>query len=163
MGLIWTNSTVRSSGRASPPRMIYFIRVAALQSNRLAIIRIAKCAVPETLMRHGLAVADFTEKKERKNKKERRRKISSRSSMMERGNCTCFLFPFVFLLFSLFFLSSIIKGWKQRKLRGLSENSVKLTLYGKSWFEVRLSYGSFVPLPIDRCEFKYSWFRSDGF
>lgn len=69
--------------------MIYFIRVAALQSNRLAIIRIAKCAAPETLMRHGLAVADFSggegwggrrgrgaegEKKKRENEKKRKKK-----------------------------------------------------------------------------------------
>lgn len=162
MGLIWTNSTVRSSGRASPPRMIYFIRVAALQSNRLAIIRIAKCAVPETLMRHGLAVADFTEKKRERTKKrgEGKYPLTVRwwnEEIVLVSSSLLFFFSF------LFFLSSIIKGWKQRKLRGLSENSVKLALYGKSWFEVRLSYGSFVPLPIDRCEFKYSWFRSDGF
>lgn len=46
--------------------MIYFIRVAALQSNKLAIIRIVKSAADapalQTLMRHGLTVMAFNEK-----------------------------------------------------------------------------------------------------
>jgi hypothetical protein len=47
----------------SPPRMIYFIRVAALRSNKLAIIRIVKCGADrrsrKTLMRRGLVVMDL--------------------------------------------------------------------------------------------------------